>query len=150
MRAAGDVGEGLVDRDPLYEWREVVEDGNSRIAETLILAEIPTDEDEVRAELACFPSRHTAFDPEGLGLIAGGKHYTAADSDRLTAEVGVQQLFDRGIERIEVGMEDVRLGRHHRKSRVFIWIGSTLRVGSTMSRGRKPLGRLRGSIPGPP
>ena len=36
MRAAGDVGEGLVDRDSLYEWREVVEDGNGRIAEALL------------------------------------------------------------------------------------------------------------------
>ena len=38
MRAAGDVGEGLVDRDPLDKRREVAEDGDRGVAEALVLA----------------------------------------------------------------------------------------------------------------
>ena len=70
------------------------------------------DEDELRAELARPPSRHAAADAEGLGLVGGGEHDAAADGDRLAAQRRVEQLLDRGVEGVEVGVEDGG-GRFH-------------------------------------
>ena len=66
MRATGDVGESLVDRDSLHERREVAEDGNGRVAEALIVGEVPADEDELRAQLARPAPGHAAADPNAL------------------------------------------------------------------------------------
>ena len=43
--AAGDVGEGLVDRDALDQRGEVAEDSDRGVAEPLVVAEMPADED---------------------------------------------------------------------------------------------------------
>ena len=64
------------------------------------------DEDELRTELARPSSRHAATDAEGLGLVGGGEHDPAADGDGLAAERGVEQLLNRGIEGVEVRVED--------------------------------------------
>ena len=90
MRAAGDVGEGLVDRDALDQRGEVAEDGDRGVAEPLVVAEVPADEDEVGTELPRRASGHAAADPEGLGLVGGGEDDAAADGDRPAAEARVQ------------------------------------------------------------
>ena len=112
MRAARDVGEGLVDRDPLHQRREVAEDGDGRVAEALILAEVPADEDELRAQLARLPAGHAAADTEGLRLVGGGEHHAAADGDRPALQAWIEQLLDRGVEGVEIGMEDGGLRLH--------------------------------------
>ena len=52
MRAARDLDESLVDRDPLEERGEFAEDGDGRVAEALIVAEVTADESKLRAQLA--------------------------------------------------------------------------------------------------
>ncbi len=112
VRAAGDVGEGLVDRDALDQRGEVAEHVNRRVAEALVLLEVTADEDQLRAELARAPAGHAAADAEGLGLVGRGEHHAAADRDRLAAERGVEELLDGGVEGVEIGMEDGGRGFH--------------------------------------
>ena len=64
------------------------------------------DKSELRTEFARLPSRHAPADPEGLGFVRSGKHDPAADGDRLAAQRRVEQLLDRGVEGIQVCMED--------------------------------------------
>ena len=109
MRAAGDVGEGLVDRDALDQRGEVAEDGDRGVAEPLVVAEVPADEDEVGTELPRRASGHAAADPEGLRLVGGGEDDAAADGDRPAAEARVHELLDGSVEGVEVGVEDRRL-----------------------------------------
>ena len=112
MRATRDVGEGLVDRDPLHQRREVAEDGDGRVAEALIVAEVPADEDELRAQLARLAAGHAAVDTECLGFVGGREDHAAADGDRLAPQAGIEQLLDRGVEGVEIGMEDGGLRLH--------------------------------------
>jgi hypothetical protein len=60
----------------------------------------------VRAKLARPPPGHAAAHPERFGLVGGGEHNPAADGDGLAAQGRVEQLLDRCIEGIEVGMEN--------------------------------------------
>src|SRR5262245_21337668 len=64
------------------------------------------DEDQVRAKLARPPPRHAAAHSEGFGLVRGSEHHAAADGDGLAAQGRIEQLLDRCIEGIEVGMEN--------------------------------------------
>ena len=116
MRAAGDVGEGLVDRDALDQRREVAEHADRGVAEPLVLLEMPADEDQLRAKLARPPARHAAVHAEGLRLVGRGEHHPAADGDRLAAQRRVEQLLDRGVEGVEIGMQDGRRGFHAERS----------------------------------
>ena len=102
----GDVGEGLVDRDALDQGREVVEDRHRRVAEPRVLLEVAADEDELRAELAGPASRHAAAHAERLGLVGRCQHHAAADRDRLAAQGRIEQLLDRRVEGVEIGVED--------------------------------------------
>ena len=70
------------------------------------MREMAADEDELGTQRARLPPRHAAADPERLGFVGRGEHDPAADGDRLAAQRRVEQLLDRGIEGIEVGMED--------------------------------------------
>ena len=106
MGAARHVGKGLVDGDPLDQRREIAEHLDRGIAQPLVLLEMAADENQVRTELARPPSRHAAAHPEGLGLVGSGEHDPAADGDRLAAQRRVEQLLDRGVEGVEVRMED--------------------------------------------
>jgi hypothetical protein len=65
-----------------------------------------TDKNELGTKLARLPPRHAAMDAEGLRFVGGGKHHPATDSDRLALQRRVEHLLDRGIESIEIGMED--------------------------------------------
>jgi hypothetical protein len=106
MRAAGDVGKGLVDGNPLDQRREIVEHFHGGIAQPLIVAEMSADKDQLWAELARTPPRHAAVDAEGLGLVGRSQHHPAADRDGLAAQGRVEQLLDRGVEGVQVRMED--------------------------------------------
>src|SRR5258708_38445071 len=65
-----------------------------------------TDKDQLRTKLTRPPSRPAAADPEGPGFVRSGKHDPGADGERLAAQGRVEQLLDRGIEGIEVRMEN--------------------------------------------
>ncbi len=64
------------------------------------------DKSELRTELARVPSRHAAADSEGLGFVRSGEHNPTTDGDGLAAQRRIEQLLDRGIEGIQVCMED--------------------------------------------
>ena len=72
----------------------------------MVVLEMALDKNELRTELARLPSRHAAADPEGLGFVGSGKHNPSTDGDRLPAQRRVEQLLDRGIEGIQVCMDD--------------------------------------------
>ena len=67
---------------------------------------MPVDKSELWTEPARLPSRHAAADPEDLGFVRRGKHNPTTDGDGFTAQRRVEQLLDRGIEGIQVCVED--------------------------------------------
>src|SRR5262249_53509799 len=88
--AARDVGEGLVDREPLDQRCVVADDPDRGVAQPLILLEMAANEDEAGAELACAPARHAAMAAEGLGLVGSREHHAPADGDGLSPERRVE------------------------------------------------------------
>src|SRR5215468_3786364 len=106
MGAPRDIGESLVDGNSLDERRKIVEHIDGGIAQPLIIPEMATDKDQLRAEFARPPSRHAAADAKVLGFVRCGKDDAAPDSDRFTTQRRVKQLFDRGIKGIKVRMKD--------------------------------------------
>jgi hypothetical protein len=106
-----DVGKCLVDREPLDERCEVAEDLHDRVPQPSIFPEVPADKMQLRAHFARPSRRHSAPHPESLGLIGCGEHDPAADGDGSAAQGWVKELFDRCIERVEVGVQD--RGRSH-------------------------------------
>ncbi len=115
-RRAGDpphpahVEERLVDRHPLDHRRHVVEDPEDLLARRRIGLEARRHDDHVRAQLPRLPPRHRRLDPERLRLVARGQHHSPADDDRAALQPRVVALLDRREERVEVRVEDVRLG----------------------------------------
>ena len=106
MRAPGHVGEGLVDGDALDSRREVAQDSDRRVAESLVFVKVSADKDKIRTQLPRAPSRHAASYAEGTRLVGGREHDAASHRNRLAAQTRVEQLFDRRIKRVEVGVEN--------------------------------------------
>src|SRR5262245_33292748 len=119
MRAPCNVGEGLVDGDALNGRREIAQDSDGGVTEPLVFAEVSADKHEVGTELLRTASRHAAPDAEGARLVGGREHDAAADRNRLAAQARVEQLFDRGVKGVEVGVENggrrkpIRHHTHH-------------------------------------
>ncbi len=82
----------------------------------MVLLEVTADEDELRTELARLAARHAALRAERLGLVGRCQHHAATDRDRLAAQARIEELLDRGIEGVQIGMEDG--GRHGPRSRI--------------------------------
>src|SRR6516164_6300730 len=112
MRAAGNVGEGLVDGDALDGRREIAQDGDGGIAEPLVFVEMSADKNEVGTELPRTPSRHAASYAEGPRFVRGREHDAAADRNRLAAQARVKQLFDRRIKGVQVRVKNGGCGNH--------------------------------------
>ena len=108
----GDVEERLVDRDALHERREVAEHCHHPIGEPLVLGEVPVDEHQVGAQSLGPPSGHAALHAESLRLVRRGQHHATADGDRSPAQRRIEQLLDRRVEGIEVGVQDRGTGGH--------------------------------------
>src|SRR5215469_8118532 len=106
MGAARNVGEGLIDGDPLNEWRKIINYLDGRIAQPLVVLEMAANKNELRAELARPSTWHTPADPIGPGFVRSSEHDSATDSDRPAAQRWIEQLLDRSIERIQVRMKD--------------------------------------------
>src|SRR5882757_10966915 len=115
MGAARYVGKGLIDGDPLDERREITDHLDGGVAQPLVVLEMAADKSELRTEFARAPPRHAATNPEGLGFVGSGQHNPSTDGDGLAAQRRVEQLLDRGIEGIQVRMEDG--GRHTHSDR---------------------------------
>src|SRR5574338_719906 len=116
MRAPRDVGEGFVDRDALDRRREIAEDRDGGVAEPLVFVEMSADKNQVGTELPRASSGHPASYSEGARFVGGRQHDPATDRNRLAAQMRVQQLFDGGVEGVEVGVENGGWGEpvgHH-------------------------------------
>jgi hypothetical protein len=106
MGAARNVGEGLIDGNPLNEGRKIINYLDGRIAQPLVVLEMAANKNELRAEIACPSAWHTPADPVGPGFVRSSEHDSATDSDRLAAQRWIEQLLNRSIERIQVRMKD--------------------------------------------
>src|SRR5260370_6126678 len=103
MDRAGHVQEGLVDRYPLDERREVAQHIDDGVAETLVLVEVTADERDVGAQLAGAPAGHARADTEGLCFVGRGQDYPAAHGDGPSPEAGGGQVVARRGRRVEIG-----------------------------------------------
>ena len=106
MGAARNVGKGLVNGNPFHERREIADHLDGGVAQPLVFLEMPADKDELRTEFVRLPSRHAAANAEGLGFVRSGKHNPTADGNGFAAQRRIKQLLYRGIESIQVRMED--------------------------------------------
>ena len=66
MHGAGDVEEGLVDRDPFDVRGDVTQDVDDEVAQALVLPEVATGDDEIRTQLTRPPTRHSHAYPRAL------------------------------------------------------------------------------------
>ena len=106
MHRPGHVEEGLVDRDALDQRSEVLEHSHDHVPQSLVLAEVAADENQPRAQSLGPPSGHAGVHPEPTRLIGGSENHALTDGHRPAPQRGVQELLGRGIEGIEIGMED--------------------------------------------
>ena len=82
-----------------------------RVAEPLILLEVPADKDQVGAKRLRPPTRHATVDAERLGFVRRREHHTASYRDRLPLERRIEHLFNRCVEGVQVRMKNC--GRVH-------------------------------------
>ncbi len=121
---AGEIEEGLVDRQRLDQRREIEHQGAHLAADADVFRHVGRHDGGVRAQPAGLEHRHRRFHPEGAGDIAGGRHHAAppaADDHRLVVQGGIVALLDRRIEGVAIHMRDgepVDLGmpRHARRA----------------------------------
>ena len=83
------------------------------VTEALVFCKIAADENQLRTEFSRLAARHASADAEGLGLVGCGENDPATHGDRLAAQGWVQQLLDRRIKCIQIGMENRCLRLHH-------------------------------------
>src|SRR5690606_17642099 len=72
-----------------------------------VALEAAGDDPQLRAEAAGLAGGHRRPHAEGARLVAGGEDHARPDRHGNPAERRVEELLDRGVERIKVGVEDV-------------------------------------------
>ena len=112
MLRARHVGKGLVDRNALHRRGEVAQHVDGGVTQPLILPKMAGNEGKIRTKIAGAATRHAAANPECLGLVGCGKNDPAPDGHRLAAQARIEQLFDRGVKRVKIGMKDGGVPRH--------------------------------------
>ena len=106
---AAHIEERLVDRQPLDERRDVVEDAVRRLARRGVRLHPRRHDDRVRAEAPRPTERHRRLHAEGLGLVTRREDDAGADDHRQPAQARVVALLDRRVERVQICVEDRRL-----------------------------------------
>ena len=118
---AGDVEEGLVERDTLDERRERVEDVVDAPAVVGVDVVATRHEDGVGAQATGAHRRHRRPDAVGAGLVGAGRDHAsvarATDDDRLALQRRIEQDLDRREERVHVDVQDRRFPPHDHESR---------------------------------
>ena len=112
MHSACHVEKRFVDGDALHVGSEVTENRHHPIGKALVFGEVPVHEDEVGTQLLGAPARHAALHAEGLGLVRGGEYDAAAHRNRAPTKLRIEELLDRRVERVEIGVQDCRQGCH--------------------------------------
>ena len=107
-----DLEERLVDGEPFHERGGVAEDAEDVFAGRGIGLHPRRDDDGVGAQLPRLPATHRGADAACLRLVARGQHDPAADDHRTPAELRRITLLDRGVERIEIGVQNRRFPAH--------------------------------------
>jgi len=102
------VKERLVDGERLDDRSGPPEDLEHTAARAGVGIKARRDDDRVRAQRLCSGAPHRRAHAASLGLVAGGKHDPATDDHRAPAQRRVVALLDRGVEGVEVGVEDCR------------------------------------------
>ena len=100
------VEERLVDRQPLDQRRRVFEHPVHRLARLGVGRHARLDDDRPRAQPAGLCSTHRRADAVRLGFVAGCQHHAPTDDHRPAAQTRIVSLLDRGVERIQVGVQD--------------------------------------------
>jgi hypothetical protein len=70
-------------------------------------------DERVRAQLSSLASAHRGAHAVGLGFVACREHDATADDDRTAAQRGVITLLNRGVEGVEIGVQDGRFRHEH-------------------------------------
>ena len=126
---AGDVEERLVDRQLLDERGDRIEDRHDFAALVAVAAHARRQEYCMRAGGAGPRHRHRRVDAEPARLVARRADHSpsteTADDHGPAAQPRVVELFDRGEERVEVDVQDRRVGPHVRASRQTMDVRST-------------------------
>ena len=87
-----------------------MEDRENRLARLGIGRHPRRHDDRVRTQPQRLPRVHGSADTERLGFVTGRQHHPAAHDDRFAAQPRLITLFDRGVERVEVGVQDRGFG----------------------------------------
>ncbi len=104
---AADIEKRLVDRDALDQRCHVIEDLEHCLARCGVGPESRVDEDQVGTQPFRFVPGHRRVDAESFCLVARRKNDAApADRHSFALQGRVVALFDGGVERVEVGMEN--------------------------------------------
>ena len=104
----------LVDRQPLDQRGGVLEHPVDRPARLGVCRHPRPHDDRLRAQAAGIRAAHRGAHAVRLGLVAGREHDSRPDDDRPPAQARVVSLLDRRVERVEIGVQDRRLGQHER------------------------------------
>ena len=118
LRRAGDaaqpadVEERLVDREALDERRGVAEDREDGLARRRVGVHPRRHNDGLGAERPRLPPVHRGAHAAPLRLVAAREHDAAADDHGPPAQVRCVALLDRGVERVEIGVQDGGLAVH--------------------------------------
>ena len=115
--AAGDVEEGLVEREPLDLVGELAEHLEHLRRDLAVALEARRHDDRLRAAPQRLAHRHRGMHAEAADLVArGGDHAApagAADDHRLARELGPVVLLDGRVERVHVDVQDGALRIAH-------------------------------------
>ena len=110
-----DVEERLVDRDPLDDRRNVVEDPEDRLARIDIGGHPGRDDRRAGAQAAGSRRAHRRAHSEGLRLVARCEHHPQPDDHGPAPQARVVPLLDRRKERVQVGVQDRCIAPRHER-----------------------------------
>lgn len=101
-----DFQESFVDRDSFYQRRCVVKNLEYVLARLGVRIHARRNDNCLRAQRTRLTPTHRGPDPTRFGFVARGQHYSAAHDDGPADQIRLVSLFDGGVERVEIGMQD--------------------------------------------
>lgn len=144
------VQERLVDRDALNLGGGVAKDPEHGLRRRHVGIEVCPHLDEIGAQRPGLATWHCGAHSTPLRLVARGQHNSAPDGDRSPPQAGVVALGDRGVEGIQVCVQDpgptriahLHAGRIARTYDISGGVGGVARGGTDMSAGVDTVARV--------